>query len=165
MAGHLVVFCAHGGNELRAGRLRVALKMVKVDESMLRTMSEQEKLVKRSAILATRTRTLILCNLLMPCHGQCAGKMTYQVTSLLFVRLLFVLVQRLFFFPSRAKWILGDCPRRRPRRPQRALERRSGCDWDLGRMTNLHRLCGGTLADVAKTDIGRLRLSGEVLCG
>ena len=61
MAGHFFVFWAQGGRLFRGGSSLVALKIEKVDVSMERTIREQEKLVKRNAILATRTRTLILC--------------------------------------------------------------------------------------------------------
>ena len=59
--GHGLVPAAHGGRLLRGGIALVALKMLKVVESMERTISEQEKFVPRSSIFAMRTRVLIFC--------------------------------------------------------------------------------------------------------
>lgn len=63
ICGHGLVPWAQAGRLFRAGRALVELKMVKVVESMERTMRLQLKLVPRSTIFAIRTRNFTFCEL------------------------------------------------------------------------------------------------------
>ena len=69
ICGHVFWCGAHAGELLLVGRLRVALKMEKVVESIARTMRLQLKLTPRRAIFAIRTRVLTFCKVsAMPVH-------------------------------------------------------------------------------------------------
>ena len=57
--GQIFWFSAHGGRLLRGGSDFVALKIVKVADSMEMMMSAHEKLMPRRKNLAIRTRALI----------------------------------------------------------------------------------------------------------
>lgn len=59
--GQIFWFSAHGGKLFRGGSDFVALKIVKVADSMEMMMSAQEKLMPRRKNLAIRTRALIFC--------------------------------------------------------------------------------------------------------
>lgn len=142
----------------------VALKMVNVVASMASTMSEHEKLTPRRKNFAIRTRVLTFCRIV---SDQICNRIhcdTYDVLRLLLLRVCFLLLEYLLLFECRTEnisivswWSTGSlhCTLERTHRYRSSGHRRL--------VVGVGHFHGFVLVDIAKANIGHLRLSHFVL--
>ena len=155
--GNLFEFMSRGGSDL------VALKMVKVAESMDRTIREQEKLTPRRRILAILTRVLIFCILGQYLSDMEDDKQAYQVLGLLLLRILLCFLEALLLLKGRAE----DLRSRSAGSLESTLEwgthqRSTGVGYARQAQIDLFHLDGCVLLVVIHVD--RLALGGKVVC-
>lgn len=134
----------------------MALKMVKVADSMDRTISEQEKLTPRRKNLAIRTRAFTFCiDVSVDLKGLSDRFGAYQICCLLLFCERLLLLQSVFFFKSWAEdvsKISWWSTRRLHSAFQWALERLVLHSWVVivVGIGHLHRLM---LVDIAKAHV------------
>lgn len=160
ICGQVEVFVAHGGRLFLGARFLVALKMAKTVASMARTIRLQAKLMPRRKIFAIRTRTLIFYLVLGLGHVYRSFVETYQIFSLLLLRICLPLLQHLLFPEGRAEdhSLSTRGPRWGSGRFEGALERGLwGWRWKVLPVMGFFLHLDG-LVDVAEADVCDLGL-------